>query len=273
MPVKSELEEMRSLSYKYYDKFKLIQKVEIFLKVLQKFPGNDLRYVMVHESLIHYSPNSEVWLERRTNFTRSLAVMSMTGYILGLGDRHPSNLMLDRHTGKVLHIDFGDCFEVAMHREKYPEKIPFRLTRMLINAMEVSGIEGTFRLTCENVIRILRQNKESLMAVLEAFVDDPIINWRLLTNSPDNNSNKSSVINEPSGRSPTTDRSFPETVPEILNRRAVQVISRVSKKLTGKDFAIDDQPLDVSEQVQRLINQATSHENLCQCYIGWCPFW
>ena len=37
-----------------------------------------------------------------------LAVMSMVGYVLGLGDRHPSNLMIDRHTGKVLHIDFGD---------------------------------------------------------------------------------------------------------------------------------------------------------------------
>ena len=52
--------------------------------------------------------------------------------------RHPSNLMLDRLTGRVLHIDFGDCFEVAMIREKFPEKIPFRLTRMLTNAMEVS---------------------------------------------------------------------------------------------------------------------------------------
>ena len=51
--------------------------------------------------------------------------------------RHPSNLMLDRLTGRILHIDFGDCFEVAMTREKFPEKIPFRLTRMLTNAMEV----------------------------------------------------------------------------------------------------------------------------------------
>ena len=83
--------------------------------------------------------------------------------------------MLDRQTGKVLHIDFGDCFEVAMHREKYPEKgglnsyrfcacgacldnpcvhlqlVPFRLTRMLVNAMEVAGIEGHFRYTCEKV--------------------------------------------------------------------------------------------------------------------------
>ena len=69
----------------------------------------------------------------RANYTRSLAVMSMVGYVLGLGDRHPSNLMLDRKSGKVLHIDFGDCFEVAMQREKFPERVPFRLTRMLVS--------------------------------------------------------------------------------------------------------------------------------------------
>lgn len=147
----------------------------MFEYALENTNGSDLDKVLWLKS-----PNSEVWLDRRTNYTRSLAVMSMVGYILGLGDRHPSNLMLDRHTGKITHIDFGDCFEVAMHREKYPEKIPFRLTRMLINAMEVSGIEGNFRFTCESVMRVLRDNRESVMAVLEAFVYDPLINWRLL---------------------------------------------------------------------------------------------
>ena len=76
--------------------------------------------------------SSENWVERRFGYTRSLAVMSMVGYILGLGDRHPSNIMLHRSTGRVLHIDFGDCFEVAMTRDRFPEKIPFRLTRMLV---------------------------------------------------------------------------------------------------------------------------------------------
>ncbi len=61
--------------------------------------------------VVKYLP-SEVWLYRRGNYTRSLAVMSMVGYILGLGDRHPNNLMLDRLSGKIMHIDFGDCFEV-----------------------------------------------------------------------------------------------------------------------------------------------------------------
>lgn len=146
-----------------YDNLTLMQKVEVFGYALDNTTGQDLYRVLWLKS-----KSSESWLERRTNYTRSLGVMSMVGYILGLGDRHPSNLMLDRITGKIIHIDFGDCFEVAMHREKYPERVPFRLTRMLTYAMEVGNIEGSFRITCENVMRVLRDNKESLMAVLEA---------------------------------------------------------------------------------------------------------
>lgn len=167
-------------------------QVEVFEHALEHTNGDDLARLLWLKS-----PSSEVWFERRTNYTRSLAVMSMVGYILGLGDRHPSNLMLDRLSGKILHIDFGDCFEVkseasismpspmyalqvAMDREKFPEKIPFRLTRMLINAMEVTGIEGTYRRTCESVMSVLHRNKDSVMAVLEAFVYDPLLNWRLI---------------------------------------------------------------------------------------------
>lgn len=54
-----------------------------------------------------------------------------------------------------------------MNREKFPERVPFRLTRMLVKAMEVSGIEGNFRSTCENVMTVLRQNKDSVMAMME----------------------------------------------------------------------------------------------------------
>ncbi|EXX79983.1 Tor1p [Rhizophagus irregularis DAOM 197198w] len=132
-----------------YDQCTIIEKVEVFEFALANTTGQDLYKVLWLKS-----KNSEAWLERRTNYTRSLALMSMVGYILGLGDRHPSNIMLDRYTGKIVHIDFGDCFEVAMTREKYPEKIPFRLTRMLVNAMEVSGIEGNFRTTCEAVMSV-----------------------------------------------------------------------------------------------------------------------
>ncbi len=82
---------------------------------LQYLTAVDIAGEDLHKMLWLKSRNSEVWLERRTGYTRSTAVMSMVGYLLGLGDRHPSNLMLDRYSGKLLHIDFGDCFEVS-HR-------------------------------------------------------------------------------------------------------------------------------------------------------------
>ncbi|CAN0880168.1 Serine/threonine-protein kinase TOR [Linum grandiflorum] len=296
-----------------YDHLPLIAKVEVFEYALSNTEGNDLARVLWLKSR-----TSEVWLERRTNYTRSLAVMSMVGYLLGLGDRHPSNLMLHRYSGKILHIDFGDCFEASMNREKFPEKVPFRLTRMLVKAMEVSGIEGTFRNTCENVMQVLRTNKDSVMAMMEAFVHDPLINWRLFNfnevpqMSTAANSHAPAVVNSeesapnkeqlPQPQRGARERELLQAVNqlgdanEVLNERAVIVMARMSNKLTGRDFSsssasaspmqpvVDhssllagdarevDHGLSVKLQVQKLILQAMSHENLCQNYVGWCPF-
>ncbi|CAN4107822.1 unnamed protein product [Withania somnifera] len=295
-----------------YDNLPLIAKVEVFEYALQNTEGNDLSRVLWLKSR-----TSEVWLDRRTNYTRSLAVMSMVGYLLGLGDRHPSNLMLHRYSGKILHIDFGDCFEASMNREKFPEKVPFRLTRMLVKAMEVSGIEGNFRSTCENVMQVLRLHKDSVMAMMEAFVHDPLINWRLfnfndpqgstlasahvppVVNSEESSSNRELLQPQRGAR----ERELLQAVNqlgdanEVLNERAVAVMARMSNKLTGRDFAATsasssslqhaqdhstlisgetreaDHGLSVKLQVQKLIQQAMSHENLCQNYVGWCPFW
>ncbi|KAF8659826.1 hypothetical protein AX16_001711 [Volvariella volvacea WC 439] len=267
-----------------YENLTLLQKVEVFEYALENTTGQDLYRVLWLKSA-----TSEHWLERRSTYTRSLAVNSMVGHILGLGDRHPSNLLLERSTGKVVHIDFGDCFEVAMHREKFPEKVPFRLTRMLTHAMEVSGIEGSFRNTCQITMRVLRDNKESLMAVLEAFVYDPLINWRLMQADVDGrrnegkerNSELARVAAHPQGpsRKLKADENdiFNEAkgasgAQEIRNERALFVYNRVQHKLTGRDF--DPMViLTVEAQVDKLITQATSLENLCQCFSGWCAFW
>lgn len=271
-----------------YDNLTLMQKVEVFSYAMDNTTGKDLYRVLWLKS-----KSSESWLERRTNYTRSLAVMSMVGYILGLGDRHPSNLMLDRITGKIIHIDFGDCFEVAMHREKYPERVPFRLTRMLTFAMEVSNIDGSYKLSCEAVMRVIRENKESLMAVLEAFIHDPLLNWRLgRKESPPEPSfpseRRQSIIGELESVQKERGSSFrarrtsaldgavldPQQgadQKEVQNEQAVKVLARVKEKLHGRDFGREE--LDVERQVAKLIAQATSVENLCQHYIGWCSFW
>ena len=164
--------------FKLYPRFEssvMINKIEIFQEALNETQG-----VEINNMIWMKSKNCETWLNHRTNYSRSLAVMSIVGYILGLGDRHPSNLMMSKKTGKIIHIDFGDCFEVAMKREKFPEKVPFRLTRMLVKALEVSGIEGTFRIISEKVMELLRNNKDSLLAILGSFLYDPLISFRLM---------------------------------------------------------------------------------------------
>ena len=261
-----------------YDNLTLLEKVEVFTYALDITRGQDLYKVLWLKS-----KSSESWLDRRTTYTRSLAAMSMVGYILGLGDRHPSNLMMDRITGKVIHIDFGDCFESAIMRDKYPEKVPFRLTRMLSYAMEVSGIEGSFRITSENVMKVLRENKDSLMAILEAFAYDPLINWgfdfpiqRVIEHAglpiklPDNNYvellRAGQITEEQANLMALRYKAG------VRDARAACVLKRINDKLIGNDFK-RCRGLDVATQVDKLIQQATSVENLCQHYIGWCSFW
>ena len=53
----------------------------------------------------------EAWHTARTLYTRSCAVNSIVGHILGIGDRHTSNILVHTKTGEVVHIDFGIVFE------------------------------------------------------------------------------------------------------------------------------------------------------------------
>ena len=118
-----------------------------------------------------------------------------------------------------------------MTREKFPEKIPFRLTRMLINAMEVTGIEGTYRSTCESVMTVLRNNKDSLMAVLEAFVYDPLLNWRLIeTGNKSKKAKEKAATTAPSTSSSTAPGAGAEATAEASSANLLDV-----NPLTGGD--------------------------------------
>jgi phosphatidylinositol kinase/protein kinase (PI-3 family) len=47
------------------------------------------------------STGSSDWYEKQGCYARSLALMSVIGYLLGLGDRHLDNILLDFSTGEV----------------------------------------------------------------------------------------------------------------------------------------------------------------------------
>lgn len=71
---------------------------------------NDFHPVMRHFfTEKHRDPMT--WFTMRLNYTRSVAVTSIIGWILGVGDRHCSNILIDQKTGELVHIDFGIVFE------------------------------------------------------------------------------------------------------------------------------------------------------------------
>lgn len=225
-----------------YENLPLEQKRRAFAEGYRVSRGDDIKVV-----LFNNSANSADWLNRRTNYTASLAMTSMAGYILGLGDRHMCNLMIKTRTAKLVHIDFGDCFEVAQHRKRYPEKVPFRLTRMITSALEVAGYNGTFKSLCKDIMTLLRKHYDQIIGLISVFSYDPLRQWYVGTDS------------ERGGHS-------------IQSGEATAIISRIADKLNGNDFE-DAKNLSVDKQVERLIGEATSSANLCGMFKGWYPWW
>lgn len=51
------------------------------------------------------------WFQMRLAYSRSVAVTSIVGHVVGLGDRHVSNILIDQISGELVHIDLGIAFD------------------------------------------------------------------------------------------------------------------------------------------------------------------
>lgn len=65
---------------------------------------------VLHNFFLEGFPHPSEWFEARTRYTRSTAVASMAGAVIGLGDRHMGNILLDMHTAEV---GAGMCYRAG----------------------------------------------------------------------------------------------------------------------------------------------------------------
>ncbi|KAI9709715.1 MAG: serine/threonine-protein kinase M1 [Bogoriella megaspora] len=199
-------------------------------------------YPVLHEWFVESFPEPEAWFNARFRYTRSCAVMSFVGHVLGLGDRHGENILLQEGNGGVFHVDFNCLFDKGLTFEK-PELVPFRLTHNMVDAMGQYGYEGPFRKSAELTMGILRAYEDTLMTILETFLYDPTQDF----------------IGKKSRKAST-----PETPQEVLDN--------VRGKLRGL-MKGESVPLSVEGYVEALIKDAVDARNLASMYIGWCAFW
>ena len=210
-------------------------------KVLGSFPP------VFHKWFVQQFPEPSAWFAARLRYTRSCAVMSMVGTILGLGDRHGENILFEEGNGGTFHVDFNCLFDKGLTFVK-PERVPFRLTHNMVDAMGMYGYEGPFRKSSELTLKLLRQHEETLMTILESFVYDPTLD--LLATKPEKKK-KDGIFN------------VPQTAQAVLD----SIQRKVKGLLPGESV-----PLGVEGQVDELIQLATNQTFLAGMYIGWCAF-
>lgn len=266
--------------------------------------------VVFHQWFLRSFPEPSAWYDARVAYTRTSAVMSMVGLITGLGDRHGENILFDSRTGETVHVDlsaFGwfffffinslvtsthtlfasDCLFWKGQSFAVPEKVPYRLTRNMVDAMGVTGAEGTFRRTCELTLQLLRANsfvssrlhsfafsahshgspqRDSLMSVLESFIYDPFIEWT----SPKKQTVRPSLCCLLLQSQRFVFIPLLSQAADAANFNAVEKLTKLAGILSGKQEM--GMPMSVEGQVDHSIATATSTKNLSEMYIGWAPW-
>ncbi|CEM27483.1 unnamed protein product [Vitrella brassicaformis CCMP3155] len=257
--------------------------------------------------MLHYGSDAMSWVAARRQYVSSTAAWSMVGFVVGLGDRHTDNILLDTVSGGVVHVDF-DCIFGKGLELCIPEVVPFRLTPNVVSGLGALGIEGPFRLQCEKIMKVLRDNKDTLLSVFEGFLYDPLFDWM------------SEAERAAKRQLPTTMVGFDAKEVEVmlLEHRIEQSVNQVQKKLRGmvnfapigppKDYVppdgqqphhphhthgsgnvlsrretVSDRPaasagqdrgglLSIECQVDELMQAAMDKGNLCLMYGGWTPW-
>ncbi|XP_023934790.2 serine-protein kinase ATM [Bicyclus anynana] len=239
------------------------RKLDVFNGILKMF-----RPVFHYFFTEHYL-DPVTWYERRLAYTRSVATSSMVGYILGLGDRHVQNILIDKTTAEVIHIDFGIAFDQGKVLPT-PETIPFRLTQDIVAGFGSSGVEGNFRRCCEKTLQLLRDNQETLLTILEVLLCDPLYLWIVSTTSKAKATNARSKLTlggkASKGATSVTKASGGEG--GGAGGLAGRALLAVRSKLCGAEGGAAG-GVSVRGHVARLIHEATDPVNLCRLFHGW----
>jgi ataxia telangiectasia mutated family protein len=239
-------------------------RVEKYRECCKKFTP------VFHHFFLENFPSPSVLFIRRQAYTHSLSASSVIGWIVGLGDRHAQNILLDKGTGEVVHIDLGIAFEQGTMLQ-IPEVVPFRLTRDIVDGLGVLGIEGGFRRCAIECMRVCRHAKDTIMAVFEVLLHDPLYSWAETDRSmqvrevsdvqagPKKPLIKSAMAQSPK-KGPVMDKDVER------NKDAQRVLLRVQDKLNG---IVGKDILREEEHVEVLVREAQDVNQLGRMYYGW----
>ncbi|KAM4589980.1 serine-protein kinase ATM [Fundulus diaphanus] len=239
------------------------EKLEAYSEVCRKFRPV-FRYFCMERFL-----DPAVWMEKRLAYTRSVATSSIVGYIVGLGDRHIQNILIDEQTAELVHIDLGVAFEQGKILPT-PETVPFRLSRDIVDGMGITGVEGVFRRCCEKTMEVMRSSQEALLTIVEVLLYDPLFDWTMnplkafYLQHDEQQELNATLTSTMGGEDLDNHRKSSDS--QSFNKVAERVLLRLQEKLKGVE---EGTVLSVKGQVNLLIQQAMDPKNLSRLFPGW----
>ncbi|XP_013210333.1 DNA-dependent protein kinase catalytic subunit [Microtus ochrogaster] len=156
-----------------YKRANYTETVMAFRKRENKVPADLLK-----RAFVKMSTSPEAFLALRSHFASSHALLCISHWLLGIGDRHLNNFMVAMETGSVIGIDFGHAFGSATQFLPVPELMPFRLTRQFVNLMLPMKETGLVCAVMVHALRAFRSRAGLLTDTMEVFVKEPSFDWK-----------------------------------------------------------------------------------------------
>ena len=105
------------------------------------------------------------------SYINSCAGYCVVTYLLGIGDRHLENLMIDKN-GRLFHIDFG----YILGKDPKPMPPPIKLCKEMVQCMGGKDSKGfaDFQQKCVNAYWVLRENARVIVNMFYLMIDSGI---------------------------------------------------------------------------------------------------
>eukprot|EP00475_Leptophrys_vorax_P015621 TRINITY_DN21921_c0_g1_i2.p1 TRINITY_DN21921_c0_g1~~TRINITY_DN21921_c0_g1_i2.p1 ORF type:complete len:557 (+),score=146.21 TRINITY_DN21921_c0_g1_i2:155-1672(+) len=136
-----------------------------------------IRPDLLAKAVYSFSSSPESFLTVRSRCGSSLAVLCVCLYILGIGDRHLENYLIDLSDGRVIGIDFGMAFGNGIDLP-VPELMPIRFTRQFQNLFNPLDTVPLLKQSMGHVLKALRENRLILLQVMQVFAKEPHLDWQ-----------------------------------------------------------------------------------------------
>lgn len=121
-----------------------------------------MRWNLLRNGLESLCLNTAGFVTLKNKFIQSMAAFSICSYLIGVGDRHLDNFLVDITDGEVLGIDFGIAFGSGVHLAT-PELMPFRLTQQIEGVIAPHPLEGVYMQTMIHAMTALRKRKRLIL--------------------------------------------------------------------------------------------------------------